>query len=1374
MFFDKKSNKFFLLTVFPVLLLLFCLSCTNNSKPSYRFPDNFQQGSADDLYNVSEILGDYPVLESKPVLFAPKDSSSPYPALSSKGGYPQDMLNSENLSKLVQLKTVSRGQKVAISSAQENIEIVSISFINKYEILDYEILNATSSPSHKYIAELIGKVEKFKGFPDTTYSILPVFEGHHLILYKLGPKNKIPYDELPLAKRVGDLLAVPFIGYPIRYCVPEVIPDSNDRKTGQSIPQCEGISLKMAKYIELKKRNKKIFKYIKKPDLFPRDFFTLKDETNNWFYMRTIVKAPRKEEVGHQFFSAANLVEFKPSEDNKKLDVLDASGYNIKEEDKIGALFIPVEWVDYQIKKDSENLHASFSEELKKDTQTKDLRYVKIQFDKLLDNEFTVNGVSILKKTLKKVFITDNYFSFNIELTAENSGAYLIKYAFYKKKSANPPYVPKQWFEKDSSQYFPSFAKERKYYDTADLHSEEDHNQFLRLTRFNPKAKEITWYFSKQTPKDNNTWIRELGHLAVKLLNKAFEKAGEDSDYKIKVVLNESVDQEVGDIRYNILNLMLPEGKPDKGLLGLGPNIANPITGEIVSATANVWVTDILNIYTKIVQQHIRFQIYQPSWFLQPFTKEITEDLKNKLYKSICNNESACMDLPFKPLGVSPFYHEKIKAICPEVTSFIDAHKHLYDVSKIDSHFHNFIETQLTYDPENPDLSDKNIINTCVKKIAFLPILGVTLHEMLHGLGQRHVFSASVDTENFYRDYKEIEGKEGIFETLVSDTMKDIFKEDLPYVKGVKFHPQPPKYSSVMDYMDFYNPILFVPGKLDIAALRFIYFDKVDLQNGEFLEVPAGADSDSENPQKSINQTAQEKEKEPRQYNILCGGDKDYRSETNPEQPLCKRSDYGENPLEIVVNSILYFNNHVLMNERYRYDSKEPQLSSTKTLYIKTINKIVGDLYKKWQEKRDEVLSSIDKTIEDYAFFDPQHVRNYKCVIEPEEEAEKNSDDTCITGEEAEKNSDFKSYYDIREPIFTYLQRLLFMPSKHCIYENDLGEYQAIAFQSIKNFATADYVNYPENSKEKLIDCQSPVAQSLIEKKGQLVAEVGFIGKSSFYFLRPRGRQNDESFDEIFAFDILEELTKQESSKKVGENINAGQPLFINLIKEPDFGQKYYENILSYMLEGTHLTPYIHPDFIRDEDFLEALSHQPNLMKPVLSYNTDKEHSSLLIDIEGIFRNRLSILESAIKNLKNNNLFEEELKSLFGWELRELKDIDNPPSADYPFFQQTSQEYQFLNDFIRVSIRAEEWPQTKFFSIGDFRRNHPTSLYNNNFKPLWIVIPWTIEKDNLPARLFRRVNEFKNCLKAKNCEHSADKKAYIDSIERHYYQEIIE
>ena len=1337
--FIKKNNvRKYLPTSF--LFFLLCLSCTNNYKQPTRFKHNFQQGSADHLYNISDILGSNPVLESETAFFSSantksessqasakqKQSSVKYPPLSSQGGYPKELLNSGSISNLIKVKTAKRGEKVAISFAQENIHIdPSISFINKYEILDYKILNSKKTPWNQHIAQLVGQIEKFKGFPNTVYSILPLFEGDYLVLYKLGPEDKIPYDELPLAKRVGNLLAVPFVGYPVRYCVAEVIPDNNERKTGQYKPMCEDIKLKFAEYVELKGRDKQLFSYNKKPDLFPRDFFTLKEnDKNNWFYVRTVVKSPKNTIVGHQLFQPANLVEFYPA--SGKLDILDASGYNIKPEDRLRTLFIPLEWVDFQIKRDSENMHPSFSEELKQDTQDKNLRYFKINFNKLVENEVEFRG----EKTLKNVFITDNYFSFNVEITGKGSGAYLIKYAFFK-KPANQSYVPKQWFEEDSAEFFPSFSEQRKYYENkVDFHSEEDHNQFLRTTRFNPKAKEIKWYFSKQTP--NNKWVREMGHLAVDLVNKAFESAGRDSNHKIKIVLDDKAeDKEVGDIRYNILNLMLTEGKPDRGLLGLGPNVANPITGEVVSATANVWVSHVLNIYTKVVRKYIRFQVYQPAWSLQPFTQELTDSLKEKIHKKA----PECADLPFQPLGVTPFIHEKIEDLCPEVTAFINKYKN----------------KGLTYDPENPDLQDKEIIKTCSKKLAFIPILGVTLHEMLHGFAQRHVFSASVDTENFYQNYGEIEE---IFGTLVSDKAKEFFG-DFPYVEGTKCHPQPPQYSSVMDYMNFHNPILFVPGKLDIAALRFIYFDKVDLINGDTLKVPSGADSDPKNPQKSILQTAIDNS-QPREslknYKVLCGGEKideNYKEETNSQQPLCKKFDYGDKPLEIVINSILFFNNYILMNGRNRYDSEKIRLFMTDS-FIKSINQTVGDLYKKWKQQRDELLNQSSQSIENYSFLNPKDIENYQDLIEKKKT----------------QNPEFKMYYDIREPAFHYLKRLLFMPSKHCIYKNwqGLDKYHAVSLTKIMDEEKSDYLKYPENSKERLIDCQSPVARKWAMDKGEFVAEVGFFGKKNIkYFLRPQKKQD---IDERSPFAIWPHLMASEGTMVV--HSTEVSP-FLNMIKEPDFGHEYYQEVLSYMLKGTDLNSYINPYLIEDSNLFQDIAN-PDYLSPVLTYKKDKDNTlglnGWINTGKGIFRRRLSMLEAAVSKLQNHSAH-KEFDLHFGWEWRKLTDIGSAiesikNNSDYPFFNQVYQDYQSQN--------FQE-------SLYLFIKNHPASLYDN-FKHFFIAIPYTDTEDNLPARLFRRVNEFKTCIEKEKqgtaCEDVEEKRAYIDIVLHHYYKDIIE
>ena len=1257
--------------------------------------------------------------------FSPKDSTqdiSKYPPLSLRGGYPRSLLKKGGVSDLLQIRTDKKGEKAAVSFAQGNIYIdPKISFINEYEFLNYRILiNPKRKKQHGHLARLLGKIKKFKGFPDTSYYILPLFVGNYLVLYKLGPPDKLPYDELPLARRVGGLLAVPLVGYPVEYCLAEVIPDINDRETGQYLAKCEDIQMKYAEYVRLEEGRKQVFQYKSKPDLFPRDFFNSEGngaKKDKWFYVRTVVKSPQNDSVGHQPFVPSNLVEFHPA--SGKLDVLDAGGYNIKSEDKIRALFIPVEWIDYQIKRDSENLHTDFSEEGRKDIHDRHLRYFKIKFKELVKNEVEYQG----EKTLKSVSITDNYLSFNVEITQKHIGAFLVKFAFFKISSEpEKEYISKQWFEKDSTEFFPAFAEKRRYYTKALDYSEEDHDRFFRTTRFNPHAREIRWHFSTQTPNNpENQWVRELGRLAMDLLNLALREAGKDSDYKLKAVLDTSEDKEVGDIRYNILNLIVSEGKSGAGLLGLGPNVANPITGEVVSATANVWVSNMLEEYIGIVRGYIRFHVYPPAWKMRPFSKDMTALLKEQINKKA----PKCGALSLEPLGVTPFLHEKIESVCPEVSRFIEDRK----------------KRKTAYDPENPDLQDKEMIKTCAKKIAFLPILGVTLHEILHGFAQRHVFSASVDSENFYKSHNEIRK---IFGTAVSDTMKALFG-DLSFTEGTKCHPHPPQYSSVMDYMDLHNPILFVPGKLDIAALRFIYFDKVDLKSGGALTVPSGADTDPNNPQKSILEAAAAKgysKEELKSYKVLCGGDKiedwPYREE-DPNQPLCRVFDYGADPLEITVNSILQTNIY-LMNGRTRYDSE--RILNPFMRFDDRFQDQAGDLYVKWKQYRDELLSQIGKSIENYSFLNPEHISQYQQIME----------------EERAVSPEFKMYYDIRRPIFDYFKRLVFMPVKHCIYKKRHGkkegggdDYSIVAPENIIARERGDYFKYPENSRERFINCESPVIQSWAEKnkKGELLTEVGFLAERREYFLRPKAK---DPYDENSAFVFWAVLMRDPD------------PL-LDIVLEPEFGDAYYRELRAYIMKGTDLKPYIDSAALKDDSI--PMSGDQTDFNRVFSYRAEER----AVNSSSVLGMRWRILESAIDMLKSQTAH-GDLEQVFDSKRIELIDIGRTAKSiesdsDYPFFTEAHRDYKdgtYLSD---TGLREP-------VSFAAFTADHPAILHNPAHSS-FAVIPYEDTEENFPSQLFRRFNEFSSCIEGQNnreaaCKDIEEKRSFIKAILKKYYE----
>ena len=1210
----------------------------------------------------------------------------------------------------------SKGKKAKVLDSQENVFIdLSVSFVNEYEFLDYQIIQTQRTRQQKNLARLLGRVENFKGFPHTEYYITAKDEGNFLILYKVAEPDKIPYDELFMARRLGDLLAVPLVGYPIEYCHAVPVLNSFNEKTSKYRPLCEGVSKeRQAAYIRLKEDEKKVFKYLPKPNLFPRDFFS-----GQWFYVRTDLRAPNTdEELDENEFQAAQLVEFHPTLEH--LDVLDSGLYNLKSDDKTTALFIPVKRVDYEMHKDLESLDPSFSERLKKGHGT-GRPYFAIQFGRLIEKESGVFwGVQeeIGGRSLGPVVVTKNYFSFDIEIHPKAKAPYTLRYAFRRTgKSWDYSRREKRWFEDDSVLFFPTSKVKGKYYHDAADHSRADENRFLRLARFDPKQREIKWYFSTSTSKEK--WIRDLGREAVFLLNRAFREAAKASGDRIKVILDkEGKDKEVGDIRYNVLNLMLTESdagekllvswfgrvlsdnSPETGsLISRGYNVANPVTGEVISAAANVWINDILRDYIIIIRQYIRFQVYPPAWKLNP-----------------------------KSPGVTDFLHKKIHSACPDVRDFIKDNRNR------------------RFDLDNPKLDDKSFIKSCAKSLARTRILQSILHNMLKSFGQNPVLSASVDIENFYKD---------------SDEIKKIFGSHVSVETSEKdLHPDSPQYSSVMDIVDIEHPILAAPGKLDIAALRFIYFNQVELtkaaahriradcetegstaasamcvrptdsgniscmEDGRcFLKIPSGVNPDSQSSQKSILEAARTEgltQEDIKAYRV-CGWDR--------TDPLCGEGDYGASPLEVVTNKITQTDNRI-MNMRNRYDSDDiPEAQYP-------FKDRGDDFYNRWKNYRDKFLKGRGRTLLDYSFLNPEHRKEYKRILE----------------EEARRNPEFKSYYDIREPVFNYFYKMAFLPVKHCVYKSSDNTYHAVALENIEE--EIDYTEYPEDARDPFISCESPVVQKQAEKdnRGYLIAEVGFFGKDRKYRLRPNEKDKlDEksAFESIFFYLLNYQFVP----------------------REPDLMAKYYRSMREYLLNGLDLNPYI--DIQKDPDIPRDEIGYPNLPR-VLSHKIDKKtrqkvKEKLKVKGGSVYERRQNPIKAYVEALRNHHTDEASRRLLsthFDYQSIELEDLEdykdvvekNPQlyKGASPFLVQAYEEY---TDSVDKGLLDNS-------SFVKFLQRHPATLSRpNNFQ---LLIPFVDEEGSLMAQLFRRFNESSDCIQKHSeqspCESREDKQVFMEFV----------
>ena len=1210
-----------------------------------------------------------------------------------------------SLEDLLKIRTAKKGKKVKISSGMENISIdPAISFLNEYELLDYEILPAQTA-QQRIVKKLLGEIRDFKGFPDTEYYILPHFLGNYLILYKLAPPDKIPYDELPLAKRAGGLLAVPLAGYPVEYCRPVKVLDANLRETLKFRPVCKTAMSRdpdlLTQYIRLRAHSKQVFQYLKKPGFFRRDFFE-----GRWLYYRNLVRSPattatRSATIQNGSFVTASLAEFRPS--IGKIDVTEAHP-SLEEGDKEYVLFIPVRWTDYEIARDSENLNSSFSERLNKDGYDIDRPYLEIKFEELIKNEFEYQEKGA--KSLKSIVIAEDYISFTVEIIDKKKGVYMMRYDFKRQTADLNAYPEKQWFY-DDNRLFPMRSIERKEYEDPADHTRMDVDRPYRVVRFNPDLREIVWRFSKQTSKEE--WIRETGREAAAIVNKALlragpdpirasraqnkagpdpiraslaqNKAGADGSVasragQIQIVLDESEDKDTGDIRYNLLNLILSEGDA-RDQFYLGENIADPVTGEVVSATANVWINLILKDYISLVRRYIRFQVYPPAWRPpKPFSPEIFAFIRDNLQTE--NGQCTAGE----SFGVSPFMHEKIRALCGEVSDFIEARQ------KEGRPFH----------PKGPPLQDESVVASCANKLARVKVLQSVVRSMLHGLGMNEkIVSGSIDKVHFY----------------TQSEMEALFGRS-DFEMRTESHPGLPQYSSVMDIMFLEYPILAVPGKLDTALLRFIYFDEAELKDGSVLKVPSGADPDK--PQKTVLQTLGEaglNAEDLKEYK-LCD-----RAEHDPLSCGKYNDDYGFTPLESLSNSICKMHN-LMASDRNRYDSKEAGGSVT-------ADRSISALFDKWVKYRDNILAARDESVADYSFFvNPDRVEKYKRIMEGFKD-----------------HPDIGPYYVIRRVVSDWFRRMVFAPAKHCIYKEKSSDgsflYKAEALEIIEEKILAQH---PENSDREsplFMSCESKIVQDQAGPDKTLVAETGFFTTDRRYFIRPN--EKTDPVDEKSAF-----------SNGLGSVSGLS-----NILYDPEAAEEYYREYLAYISEGIDLNPYIDREAIKDPDTAKDIQFER-----APSYQSETMESFHLQQF------RMRPLKDYIDKLNKESGFEinRSLPAFFSYQslaLNELRDYVDSVEAhsglhddETPFLAQAYKEYK---------ERAEN-PELSFLA---YIKEHPAVLADD---PRYLI-PHSDDGRNMPALLFRRFNQFAACLERQKsgggvCERAEDKKAFKEFVLKEY------
>lgn len=423
------------------------------------------------------------------------------------------------------------------------------------------------------------------------------------------------------------------------------------------------------------------------------------------------------------------------------------------------------------------------------------------------------------------------------------------------------------------------------FFDTLDVKVDSANNttqvqEIYYMNRWNPKRHIIQYYLDPRFEKPENKAIKQATFLGFERLNAALEKA--DVNFRLHLVEGPE-DMRPGDLTKS--SIVLVEDPLAVGLLGYGPSVANPRTGEIVQARTvmypGIMKKLVRRAYDELHEQEkiqrgttkvVRSQLSpEKEALLQAMDRNMA--LKKQVVKNQVWNQhkgelahkdnlsellshshetspslssellmdTLTVDRPSRSvsevirLGAKAFFNDTEFSLRSIFKGFQAAQNseefdldHLDIIEALSKHNMTPARVEAFADIKDGDLKDQILalgkgrvwheldedtraqIVDLVLPYVWIPTL---IHEVGHNLGLRHNFAGSEDKNNFYT------------------------KDEL-HSLGVSTDLGSP-YASMMEYSKSEITGLRVPGKYDIAALRYGYLQKVELEDGSIVSVTA-------------------------------------------------------------------------------------------------------------------------------------------------------------------------------------------------------------------------------------------------------------------------------------------------------------------------------------------------------------------------------------------------------------------------------------------------------------------------------------------------------------------------------------------------------
>lgn len=837
----------------------------------------------------------------------------------------------------------------------------------------------------------------FVAVPKTTsdYKIRYRITQDYLVLLKIAKKSMVHPQEIPGAipgeeKLDKDVVAIPLVGYPIRgfYNVENV--DVNGSKSDKLI-EIPAKDKGSARYFKIDKNDRVVYKHLEKLDVFSKEYFLGPKGDSQWFFAQTIIGASAKNAkyVGRKMvdsdaeLNSLNKIKFDLTRNemlavsvnlDKRLNINDAVNQTV-------LVRIPMDWKEYRATPSGTNSFR-MTEEENSSAETEKRNYVKLDFAR--SNTISISSPNFQFVDLE---LDENYFSYTLLETEANVR---IKHSFLR-DAGRAKYTPKRAFKEDM-ETFGFFTTQKHEIKNYEKYKQEDFGKNIFINRFNTAQDKIVFYITEGSEKS----LIPTAVKAVEAWDRAFQAAG----LKVRIVADTTKFVRLGDLRYNQINIV--DSKTESSLLGYGPSITDPTTGEIISATTNMHVVSIKAILVDFIREYIRHRAKETTSLTIPIPPPADSDdvplAQGKVMVSEDNSRILKLIKKLPVLGANGTLEMKELEVKPkkenEKFHFQKNFGREFDLSLTSKYLIKDVERDC---PELKDVkvsAEKQLDNTasnelilkCADKLLPGKMLGTVLHEMGHNFGLRHNFYGSVDSKHFH-------------DASVTGTEDKV------------------NSSSVMEYPSFNEDRLNVVGKYDIAAIRFGYADSIESSDGKISKL---------NTSLSIADNVKESKVTLMPY-MFCT-DEDTIVGTDP---MCNQNDAGTTPDQVVESMINEYNTTI---PDFNYRLGRQRKISPQKLTTYRLNRFWIPFKQMYDEYRFRLADHLGSGNEFLESFDAARLKSAieektsKCILGKDKDEKE-----IVLGDAQSSDCQLLFYERAAKRIFNFANQLASLPPKYCI-----------------------------------------------------------------------------------------------------------------------------------------------------------------------------------------------------------------------------------------------------------------------------------------------------------------------------------------------------